>query len=60
VLVPGKIEPLSEHDEKSLIETLCHEINENYALNIDENPVLTQCSETDNSKKKTVQAVYLL
>jgi hypothetical protein len=51
VLVPGKV-------EKSLIETLCHEVKENYALNIDKNLVLTRCSETDNSKKNSTVRIF--
>jgi hypothetical protein len=35
--------------KKSVIETLCRKINENYALNIEENPMLTRCSETTKS-----------
>jgi hypothetical protein len=50
-VVPEKIEPISEKDEVSIVETLCREINENYALNIDENPVLIRCSETETESK---------
>jgi hypothetical protein len=49
--VPDKIEPISEKDEVNIIETLCREIIENYALNIDENPVLIRCSETETENK---------
>jgi hypothetical protein len=44
--VPAKIGPMNDKDEKVVIETLCREINENYVLNIEENPMLTRCSET--------------
>jgi hypothetical protein len=48
--LPEKIKPLTEAEEKTLIVTMCREINENYALNIDENPDLTRCSDSGTGK----------
>jgi hypothetical protein len=58
--VPEKIEPISEKDEMRTIETLCREINENYALNIDENPVFIRCSETEKENKVGTGRIFAI
>jgi hypothetical protein len=58
--VPEKIEPTLEKDEMSIIETLCREINKNYALNIDENPVLIRCSETEKESKVGTSRIFAI
>jgi hypothetical protein len=59
-LVPGKIDPISAEDESSIINALCREVNENYALNIDENPILTRCRETGTESKSGVGRIFAI
>jgi hypothetical protein len=59
-VVPGKIDPISADDESTIINALCREVNENYALNIYENPVLTRCSETGTESKSGVGRIFAI
>jgi hypothetical protein len=52
-VVPEAVKKLTEMEEKVIVESICREVNKSFALNIDENPILDRCSETNDGKQKS-------